>query len=90
MMVQLAGFVFSVTDVVTGLPIEGAHCILYAALNNTGDAVAAYTDSQGIASLDAQWFVPRSWRVTKEGYVSQWGNSVAYETVVSLEPTTVI
>lgn len=90
MLVQLAGFVYSVTDLVTGLPIEGAHCILYAAINNEGDAVDAYTDSQGIAYLDAQWFVPRSWRVTKEGYISQWSNTVAYETIVALEPTTII
>jgi len=86
----LAGFSFSVTDAVSGQPIASAHCLLYAGLNNTGDAVGGYTDSSGVCGLDAQWFVPRSWRVSKEGYVAQWGNGVVSQIVVALEGTTVV
>lgn len=83
----MAGFNFTVTDAVTGLPIHTALCTIHAGFNCTGDADGVYTDVHGTASIDAQWFVPRSWRVSKAGYISQCSNSMVSEIIVALVPT---
>lgn len=90
MLVQLAGFNFTVTDLVTGLPIEGALCIIYADPNMSGDADGVLTDTLGQAGIDAQWFAPDSWSVSKEGYITQWSNYMYSQITVALEPTEII
>jgi len=87
--VQLAGFNFTVTDAATGNPIQGALCVIYAGLDGTGDADTVYTDSQGIAGIDAKWFAPRSWSVSKEGYLSKLSNTMASIINVALESTAI-
>ncbi|GAH02887.1 unnamed protein product, partial [marine sediment metagenome] len=88
--VSLAGFNFTVTDAATGAPLEGAFCLIYAGLNGTGEADGVYTDSQGKAGIDARWFVPRSWSVSKEGYLRKVSNDVVSIIQVALESTTII
>ncbi|GAG72956.1 unnamed protein product, partial [marine sediment metagenome] len=87
--VPLFGFNFSVTDSVTGKPIQGALCVIYAGLDGTGDADTVYTDSQGIAGIDAKWFVPRSWSVSKAGYWQKSSNNVVSSIPVALVPTVI-
>ena len=87
--VPLFGFNFTVTDSVTGNPIQGALCVIYAGLDGTGDADIVYTDSQGIAGIDAKWFVPRSWSVSKAGYLQKTSNNVVSTIQVALNPSTV-
>ncbi|GAH04794.1 unnamed protein product, partial [marine sediment metagenome] len=87
--VQLAGFNFTVTDATTGYPILGARCTIYAGFDGTGDADLVYTDSQGKAGIDAVWFVPRSWSVSKEGYLTKLSNQMASIINVALESTAV-
>ncbi|GAH12333.1 unnamed protein product, partial [marine sediment metagenome] len=87
--VPLFGFNFTVTDAVTGNPIQGALCLIYAGLDGTGDADGVYTDSQGIAGIDAQWFAPRSWSVSKAGYRQQTSNNVVSSIPVALVPTVI-
>ncbi|GAG97556.1 unnamed protein product, partial [marine sediment metagenome] len=86
----LAGFNFTVTNAATGAPIQGAFCVIYAGLNATGEADGVYTDSLGKAGIDAKWFVPRSWGVSKEGYLRKVSNDVVSNILVALEPTTVL
>lgn len=81
--------VFTVTDGATKYPLPGASCILYAGADATGDAAMAITDSQGKAIVDAQWFVPRSWSVAKEGYHTKISNQVGLEIHVELESAAV-
>ena len=85
----LAGFNFTVTDATTGQPIVGAYCIIYAGINGTGDADGVYTDSQGKAGIDAIWFAPKSWSVSKEGYLQKMSNTMASIINVALESTTI-
>ena len=86
----LAGFNFTVMDAVTGLPISGARCNIHAGINGTGDADGGYTDSNGFFGIDAVFFVPNSWSVSKEGYVSQVSNAIGPQIPVGLEPTTIV
>jgi len=86
----LAGFNFTVTDANTGLPIQGAHCLIFAGPDCTGDADGVYTDSQGKAGIDAIWFAPRSWMVSKEGYIPIRSNYVTSQITVALESTEII
>ena len=86
----LAGFNFTVTDASTGLPLENARCNIHAGLDGTGDADGGYTDANGIFGIDAEWFVPRSWSVYKEGYIRQISNNMTSQIPVALEPTTII
>ncbi len=85
----LVGFNFTVTDATTGQPIAGAYCIIYAGINGTGDADGVYTDTQGKAGIDAIWFAPKSWSVSKEGYLQKMSNQMASIINVALESTTV-
>ncbi|GAH25652.1 unnamed protein product [marine sediment metagenome] len=87
--VQLAGFNFTVTDAATGYPVPEARCTIYAGFDGTGDADLVYTDSQGKAGIDAVWFVPRSWSVSKEGYLTKLSNQMASIINVALESTAV-
>ena len=86
----LAGFNFTVTDASTGLPVQGARCNIHAGLDGGGDADGGYTDANGVFGIDAIWFVPNSWSVSKEGYVSQVSNNIGSQIPVSLVSTAVI
>jgi len=88
--VPLASFNFTVTDAITGSPIEGALCMIYAGLDGTGDADGGYTDANGIFGIDAEWFAPKSWGASKEGYLRKVSNLVVSDIRVALEPTTVL
>ena len=87
--VQLAGYNFTVTDAATGYPISGALCVIYAGPDGTGDGDGVLTDSQGKAGIDAIWFPPKSWSVSKEGYLRKLSNYVVSNIQVALESTAV-
>jgi len=83
----LAGFNFTITDTVTKAPIAGVLCAIHAGVDATGDAISLYTDSQGQVGLDADWFRPYSWSVSKEGYEFVTSNTMVPYIEVELVPT---
>lgn len=86
---HLAGFNFTVTDAATGNPVPGALCAIHAGPDGTGDADTVLTDNQGKAGIDAKWFAPKSWSVSKEGYLTKLSNQMASTINVALESTAV-
>ncbi len=82
----LSYFNFHVTDLETGHPISAAFCAIHQGVDGTGDTIGVYTDSQGKADMDADWFAPRSWSVTKEGYKVFLSNNMVQWAEVVLEP----
>lgn len=87
--VPLAGINFTVIDAIRGYPVPGAFCVIHAGIDGTGDADGVYTDNEGKAGIDAKWFVPRSWSVSKEGYLTKISNQMSPIINVALESTTV-
>ncbi len=88
--VSLLTYSFTVTDAATGVPIAGALCVLYSSTGGTGEGAGEYTNSQGKVSITPEWFSPRSWGVTKAGYISQGADGVPFDIVVALRSTTVM
>ena len=82
----LSAFNFTVTDSVTKAPVVAAFVAIHAGINATGDGDGLYTDSQGKVGLDAVWFAPRSWSVTKEGYDTVISNTMTTQTYVEIVP----
>ncbi len=83
-------FNFHVTDAETGAPVSAAFCAIHAGINGTGDADGVYTDSQGKADMEATWFAPHSWSVTKEGYKVFMSNNMVQWAEVVLEPIDIL
>jgi len=79
-------FNFHVTDSETKAPVSAAFCAIHQGINGTGDTDGVYTDSQGKADMEATWFAPRSWSVTKEGYKVFASNNMVQWAEVILEP----
>jgi len=75
---------FTVTDSSTLYPIPGASCVLYAGLDGSGDAASGLTDGQGKVIVDASWFAPHSWSVSRDGYQTIISNEVGSEINVEL------
>ncbi len=86
----LSFFNFHVTDAETGAPVSAALCVIHAGINGTGDGDGVYTDSQGKADIDAIWFAPQSWSVTKEGYKVFMSNNVVRWAEAVLEPINIL
>ncbi len=85
----LAGFNFTVRDSITGVPISGVLCVIHAGPDGTGDADSVLTGATGKAGIDAIWFAPRSWSVSKEGYLNQTSNRMEVNIDVALVPTVI-
>lgn len=79
-------FNFHVTDAETKAPVSAAFCAIHQGINGTGDTDGVYTDSQGKADMEATWFAPRSWSVTKEGYKVFASNNMVQWAEVVLTP----
>ncbi len=79
-------FNFHVIDAETGAPVSAAFCAIHQGINGTGDTDGVYTDSQGKADMEATWFAPHSWSVTKEGYKVFMSNNMVQWAEVVLEP----
>ena len=83
-------FNFHVVDAETGAPVSAAFCAIHAGPDGSGDTDGEYTDSQGKADMEATWFAPRSWSVTKEGYKVFSSNNMVQWAEVVLEPIEVL
>ena len=79
-------FNFTVNDSISLSPVEGAFCAIHEGMDGMGDTVGFYTDSQGKTDMEATWFRPRSWSVTKEGYELVVSNSMVTYADVFLIP----
>ena len=79
-------FNFHVTDAETKAPVSAAFCAIHQGPDGSGDTDGVYTDSQGKADMEATWFAPASWSVTKEGYRVFMSNNMVQWAEVVLEP----
>ncbi len=79
-------FNFHVVDAETGAPVSAAFCAIHAGIDGSGDTDGVYTDSQGKADMEAIWFRPVSWSVTKAGYKVFVSNNMVQWAEVVLEP----
>lgn len=82
-----ASVTFTATDSVTGQPVQGALCEVFAGLGFSGEGAYAYTNASGVCFVDLGYLI-RSWRVTKTGYTAQQGNDPISTVNVSLVSTT--
>lgn len=87
-LVTLSIFTFSVTDAVTGLPVQGALCELNRDTNFNGEGVAGLTDASGVAVVEAL-FSAVVFAVSKPGFITVTG-SPTLQINVALQSTTVL